>query len=73
MPALFLAHADAQALFNNRYGFLGGFCTAGLLGIGSQMALRRAKIYPEVVYQTTLRALQNDAVTHQKASPRVCG
>jgi hypothetical protein len=39
------------------------------MGIGAQVALRRSKIFPEVVYQSTLRALQNSDVTHQKVQP----
>jgi len=42
------------------YGFIAGFCTAGLLGTSSLAARRAIQIYPNELYNETLSLIRND-------------
>lgn len=48
------------------YGFMVGFCTAGLVGGGMYSGYRALQIYPDAVYQTVLRILRADTKTTSK-------
>lgn len=45
------------------YGFLAGFCSAGLMGTAGVAASRTLSLNPDDVYNQTLRILKNDAKT----------
>ncbi len=48
------------------YGFMVGFCTAGLVGGGMYSGYRAVQIYPDAVHQTALRILKADSKTASK-------
>jgi hypothetical protein len=55
------------------YGFMVGFCTAGLLGGGVYSGYRAVQIYPEAVFQTALRILKGDQQTAEKLGGKLGG
>jgi len=49
-----------------QYGFMAGFCTAGIVGTGSYWLSRSRKISADAVYRSTLKVLNNSAEVGQK-------